>query len=82
MEEIQFNSYVALEVDWGRETLAVGWSIIIRRQFSLKFSVSAIIKTLSGEDLVILYEDVLIMLFFEWAEGGVGPAEMIKDFLS
>ena len=62
------------------ETLAVGWSVIIRRQFNLKFSVSADIETMSGENIVILYEDVFDVLLFGWAEGGVGPVEMVKNF--
>ena len=60
--------------------MAVGWSIIIRRQFNFKFSVSANIETMSGEDIVVLHKDVFNMLFFEWTEGGVGPVEMVENF--
>ena len=80
MEQRQLNSYVVLEVNWGRESLTVGWSIIVRRQFNLKFSVSATIKTMPGEDIVIMHQDVFNRSFFEWAEGGVRPIEMVREF--
>ena len=60
--------------------MVVGWSIVIRRQLNLIFSVSANVGTMSGEDIVLLHQDFFILLFFEWAEGGVCPVELIKEF--
>ena len=78
MKKGQFDSDVILEVDWCGETLAVGWSIIIRSQFHPKFPVGIYTKTMSGKDIVILYQKVFDVLFFERAEISDRPVEMVK----